>query len=1483
MKRFFSLVLTLAMLVSMLTAFCVGSATTVSAATVIPKNSPAIATNVNTTVNLSNYSVTFDDGTVASNVVWKNNGTAITSYKPTAAGVTTLTATSGSKTKNIYVVAKATSASEYVLYQANLADFASIDALKTAGWSFASGGNYAKNSDGSLSLGVSDKWSIAYAYLPAWLADFGNYGITADVKLTSVYEGDNTRWFSILYHGAGVNGANDNYLQMTIRNDSDAANGVEFGERYSGAWNVVSTGAASVATMDNGYKTIKAEIYNGNVAQTVAGKQVIYSDAAAYNSKISHKSGKGYLGFTASGSTLAVKSVKVTLQTAIPEEDVTVSLIKNNNHRGENLVNPIANVQKISSVTADTLNGLSVAFFNASDVDVTTAMQACVTANVVPTIYITTNAQADSVVAAMNSTGNKDVNVVSNSASVLAYIRGKKAMVRCGLRIDMSSQMADGVLTPAEANAIRISVRNAPATFCVVDAAYVTRDAVAELQEFALAVWAVAANKSTGNKADFDVEVLKAITAGVNGVITDSATAVYNIIETHFQDSAFTRTPLIIGHRGNPSCAPENTIPSFQAAYDNGADIFEIDVDLTKDNVVVVLHDGTLDRTTTYEDGVPDKPNDSSTWGGTHINNMTWAEVQQYYVLANDGTSTGKPIPTLAEVLEWARGKDVKIYIEFKSSAASCITQTMNKIKELNMAHQVDIISFSSDALTLAQQGIPGMSTGYLLSNSIDATTYLKALQQIENLIQYAQNVKSTINIQSYGGQATRHSVQAVADRGMTIWPWTYNSSTTDKAFFSAADGITTDNVETIKDMVKSVYTEKATLVVGQTYIGGTLTAETYGNARYLAEPENIVASVISGDAVKVENGKLVAKKEGQSWVLLGYKTKTAAGTDYIVYGAPVLITVDNGNKNAAKNLFELGNIADVNSYSAADLASLRILQQKALDILSGAVSATDAEIIKLSADMAQLLGNTYSISSVPVSKYTAPAPNYYKWDSATQTDSTELNETYIDDGVRLADGKKGSTSTTSNRYSVWSKGITVEVVMDYGKTISAKQFKGYFASGQWGVLAPKNMKIFASSNNSSWTEVKGSLSTVVTVDGDWDLNEYTFMADTNVEARYIKFQIIPNSYFTWVDELETVQQIGDCVRGNYVYITDINSRVQSGNAVVYTSKSNPITVADENHAWTYNIIAKLDKDSGEYIITHSAAGTGASTPTVNLASDEIMIAVHNWESGITDYTAVKGSAQNSFNAATGTVGKVLKLHGINTETATLYAAPYITFENADESHTCSAKDDKWQSDKDGHWQECSCGGKVNAQTHDNGSWKVTTPAQVGVKGEKELRCTVCNYLLEKAEIPALEPEHTHSPENNSWQSNESKHWKECSCGDKLNEASHDNGRWETVTQPQIGIDGKKELRCTVCGYAMDEESIPALKEEAPDPEYVVGDINGNGKIDARDYLLLKRAYFGTYTLTCADEVADINGNGKIDARDYLLLKRAYFGTYEIK
>ena len=121
MKRALSVVLTLAMLLSLVTVFVV---TPVSAATVIKNTAPAIRANVNETITLSNYSVVFDgDTTATSGITWKNGSSTITTFKPTAKGVTKLTATAGSKTKDIYVVAKNASDSEYVLYEANLADF----------------------------------------------------------------------------------------------------------------------------------------------------------------------------------------------------------------------------------------------------------------------------------------------------------------------------------------------------------------------------------------------------------------------------------------------------------------------------------------------------------------------------------------------------------------------------------------------------------------------------------------------------------------------------------------------------------------------------------------------------------------------------------------------------------------------------------------------------------------------------------------------------------------------------------------------------------------------------------------------------------------------------------------------------------------------------------------------------------------------------------------------------------------------------------------------------------------------------------------------------------------------------------------------------------------------------------------------------------------------------------------------------------------
>ncbi|MBR4279311.1 MAG: hypothetical protein IKT34_03945, partial [Clostridia bacterium] len=121
MKRIISTILTLAMLLSLCTVFAV----TGFAATVISNTSPAITATVGEKITLSDYSVVFDGATSAtSNITWKNEaGNTITSITPTAKGVTKLTATSGSKSKTIYLVTKLASETEYVLYEVDFSKY----------------------------------------------------------------------------------------------------------------------------------------------------------------------------------------------------------------------------------------------------------------------------------------------------------------------------------------------------------------------------------------------------------------------------------------------------------------------------------------------------------------------------------------------------------------------------------------------------------------------------------------------------------------------------------------------------------------------------------------------------------------------------------------------------------------------------------------------------------------------------------------------------------------------------------------------------------------------------------------------------------------------------------------------------------------------------------------------------------------------------------------------------------------------------------------------------------------------------------------------------------------------------------------------------------------------------------------------------------------------------------------------------------------
>lgn len=152
----------------------------------------------------------------------------------------------------------------------------------------------------------------------------------------------------------------------------------------------------------------------------------------------------------------------------------------------------------------------------------------------------------------------------------------------------------------------------------------------------------------------------------------------------------------IWAHRGAAADAPENTLPAFQLAFDQGADGIELDVQRSADGVLVVCHDETIDRTSD---------------GSGAIAELTLAELRRHD-FSNGRTGFAQvPIPTLAEVLELVRGSNWVVNIELKNSIvayAGMEAEIDALVQSMGLADQIWYSSFNHLSLArLAELGTP--------------------------------------------------------------------------------------------------------------------------------------------------------------------------------------------------------------------------------------------------------------------------------------------------------------------------------------------------------------------------------------------------------------------------------------------------------------------------------------------------------------------------------------------------------------------------------------------------------------------------------------------------------------------------------------------------------------------------------------------------------------------------------------------------------
>ena len=154
----------------------------------------------------------------------------------------------------------------------------------------------------------------------------------------------------------------------------------------------------------------------------------------------------------------------------------------------------------------------------------------------------------------------------------------------------------------------------------------------------------------------------------------------------------------VTGHRGAAGLEPENTLRSFQRALDLGVDAIELDVHLTKDHHLVVIHDATVDRTTN---------------GSGAVSDLTLREIQQL------DAGLGEHVPTLQEVIDLIARRAI-LQIELKGLRVE--QKVARTIAANRLLDHVTVTSFRHNMVKTIKRLNPRISTGVLfLGLPIDA------------------------------------------------------------------------------------------------------------------------------------------------------------------------------------------------------------------------------------------------------------------------------------------------------------------------------------------------------------------------------------------------------------------------------------------------------------------------------------------------------------------------------------------------------------------------------------------------------------------------------------------------------------------------------------------------------------------------------------------------------------------------------------------
>ena len=861
MRKLIGVLLALITLVCTLPVMTVGTA---AASPVVSFSSPAIGADTGSKVTLSSYAVEFKDGTTtaANQITWSSSDITVTdgTVTPDKTGVYKLTATAGSNTKTIYLVVKAPTDTEYVLFYDDFSN-AALEGYHTA--QLTDGASYSVN-DGNLVLDASHSGDgYVRLLLPSWLGEFGDYSITTSATIVSSTAA--SRWFSI---AARVQNSNYPYWQAAVRQNATASNGMEIAEKNaSNAWNVTHKGAFTEDISANKYYTITFNLCGSSATTYINGVKQLHSDTMTFTT--------GEVGLFLRGMTASYDYIKVTLATEEKEAQPTPYSVNEVRDPKSNIIltpamvsyvdsaATLADIQKNSPAVAVLYVNSALEVTDAAGAKITTLEDALakLDGKIIPAFYIKDDATFTALKTYLGKEKMFDFYLMSDNAEVLKSAR-KKYPTSFGI-LDCTGRT---ISTEADLIAVRDDANTSYAKVVLLPESAITYDNVQFLQKLIMTVW----SKTADTKASY----LKAITAGVNGMVTADRATLEKMFTEYFSKNTMIRPVNIIGHRGIPSLAQENTLAGSILAYEKGANMIEMDIYLSADNQIVVMHDDTIDRTT----------------NGTGKTQSFTVEQLQKFVVDGNTAFKSETIPTLEDYFKEFKDKDVILDIEIKSSASAKIeAELKNLIEKYDMADQVFVITFSESHMTLMRNTLPNISVGYL--TGAITLNEKEPLATLEAVLKKIQGFATSYNPSYASNSLGPNLMRAASYRGLTIWPYTINNNADlHNYILYGTYGITTNYSQYVTGYAKRLTAPASEITASENGVDFELTKTTYGRVTSPAKDAKLVVVDRDGLEVTFANGKLSAKGTGTATVFFQLAVRMTTGQTYYLCSEPVTV-----------------------------------------------------------------------------------------------------------------------------------------------------------------------------------------------------------------------------------------------------------------------------------------------------------------------------------------------------------------------------------------------------------------------------------------------------------------------------------------------------------------------------------------------------------------------------------------------------------------